>query len=287
MKTSCLALGAVALAMVGFGATTLQAQEGPQSQEYLKPLRPSGDIVAPFFDGFYRNPDGTFTFSFGFMNRNTQQIVEIPIGENNFITPAQFNGMQPTYFPPVSYGGFGGRRERGAFAVTIPAEMADQDVVWSITHAGKTYTVPGRVGEAYELGYTPMAAGSLPPSIKFSQTATEESTGRAGITAAPMSAKVGQPITLSAWITDRGERDRGRVNATWLKHQGPVGGNVTFTPATTRIDSGEGETRVTATFSAPGQYLLRVRGDNFGQSDSRFGNMCCWSNAFVPVTVTE
>jgi hypothetical protein len=287
MKITRLALGALTLAVVGVSAAPLQAQEGPASQEFLKPLRPAGDIVAPFFDGFYRNPDGTFTLSYGFMNRNTQEIVEIPVGENNFITPEQFNGAQPTYFPPVNYGGFGGRRERGAFAIIIPAEMADQDVVWTITHAGKTYSVPGRVGVAYELSHTPMAAGSLPPIVKFGQNATEESRGRQGITAPALNAKVGQPLTVSAWIKDRGERAPGRVNATWFKHQGPVGGNVTFTPATTRIDSGEGESTVTATFSAPGQYLLRVRGDNFGQSDSRPGNMCCWSNAFVPVTVTE
>jgi hypothetical protein len=31
--------------------------------------------------------------------------------------------------------------------------------------------------------------------------------------------------------------------------------------------------------------MIRVRVDNFGASDSRFDNMCCWSNGFVPVTV--
>ena len=107
------------------------------------------------------------------------------------------------------------------------------------------------------------------------------------ITGPAKTVQVGQPLELSVWIKDRGEREMGRVNAVWFKHQGPVGGNVTFTPATTRIDSGEGEAKVTATFSAPGQYLLRVRADNFGQSDSRPGNMCCWSNSYVPVTVSE
>jgi hypothetical protein len=43
----------------------------------------------------------------------------------------------------------------------------------------------------------------------------------------------------------------------------------------------------TATFSQPGEYVIRARVDNFGVGDSRFGNQCCWSNGYIPVTVTE
>ena len=41
-----------------------------------------------------------------------------------------------------------------------------------------------------------------------------------------------------------------------------------------------------ATFDAPGEYVLRVRVDNFTIYDSSFGNMCCWSNGYVRVRVT-
>ncbi|MDR0786493.1 MAG: hypothetical protein LBG44_01265, partial [Gemmatimonadota bacterium] len=47
-------------------ATVGHAQEGPLP---LAPIPPSGGIVAPYFDGYYTNPDGTYTFSFGYMNR--------------------------------------------------------------------------------------------------------------------------------------------------------------------------------------------------------------------------
>ena len=33
------------------------------------------------------------------------------------------------------------------------------------------------------------------------------------------------------------------------------------------------------------QQGMRLRVDNFGAPDSRFDNQCCWTNAFVPVTV--
>src|SRR5688572_22212298 len=129
MLRSRIAVGGIAAFGLVLSTVPIQAQEA--NRVPLQPMVPSGDIVAPFFDGFYRNLDGTFTFSFGFMNRNLEEIVDIPVGENNYITPSQFNGVQTTHFPPVSYGGFSGRRERGAFTVTIPAEMADQDVVWT------------------------------------------------------------------------------------------------------------------------------------------------------------
>ena len=136
--------------LVGLSSTTVHAQVVTPIGGERYPLAPPierGEGVAPFFDGFYINPDGSHTYSFGFMNRNREEIIEIPIGPNNTLTPAEFNGMQPTYFPPVSYGGFGGRRERGAFAVRVPAGFTG-DLVWTLTVNGKTYSVPARTANA-------------------------------------------------------------------------------------------------------------------------------------------
>ena len=149
MRTYTVRAGFVGL-LVGVLYAPAEAQVAPPVGGERYPLAPAiqrGEGVAPFFDGFYINEDGTYTYSFGFMNRNTEEIVEIPIGENNFLTPSEFNGMQPTYFPPVDYPGFGGRRERGTFAVRVPATLAE-DVVWTLTHNGKTYAVPARTGSA-------------------------------------------------------------------------------------------------------------------------------------------
>src|SRR5690606_26028666 len=169
-------------------SSALQAQVAPPVGGERYPLAPAiqrGEGVAPFFDGFYINEDGTHTYSFGFMNRNREQILEIPIGENNTFSHPEFNGMQPTYFPPVSYGGFGGRRERGTFAVRVPADFTG-DLVWTLSVNGKTYSVPARTGlAAYELSYSPQASGSLMPVVKFAENG-QWSNGREGVMHGPL-----------------------------------------------------------------------------------------------------
>jgi hypothetical protein len=217
------------------------------------------------------------------MNRNTEEIVDIPIGENNFIEPAAFNGRQPTHFPPVSYSAFGGRRERGAFAVTVPPGF-EGDVVWTLTHNGYTYSVPGRVTAVpYELSYTPQAAGSLMPILRFAPDGPP-SNGREGITIGPLTTSPGRLLEISVWMEDRGERRPVPTGMTWFKHQGV--GDVEFEPRTARTRAGGGMAAVNARFSAPGEYVLRVRVDNFGITDSAPGQQCCWTNGYVRVIVT-
>ena len=42
-----------------------------------------------------------------------------------------------------------------------------------------------------------------------------------------------------------------------------------------------------ATFDTPGEYVIRIRIDNFTSGDSGPGNQCCWSNGYVRVRVIE
>ncbi len=271
----------VASLLVLAAATT----NGAGAQETRYPLAvgtPAGSGVAPYFDGWYRNPDGSATLSFGFMNRNTKGAVDIPLGPDNIIEPAQFQGMQPTHFPVVSYPAFGGKRERGAFAVRVPAGFKG-DVTWKLSINGITYSVPGRTTfTAYELSYTPQAAGSLMPTVRFAADGPV-SNGREGVTTGPLHAVVGQPLEIRIWMADRGERKPIPTNMTWFKYQGA--GAVTFSPAQGKTAPGGGEATTQATFSAPGDYILRVRVDNFGITDSAPGQQCCWTNGYVKVRV--
>lgn len=96
---------------------------------------------------------------------------------------------------------------------------------------------------------------------------------------------------------------------TWFKHQGPVGSGVIFErqgepwsagdgggeedegrrelqPYQDRVAPEGGSSTVRVTFDTPGDYLLRVRADNFGAHDSTPGDQCCWTNGFVEVSVT-
>jgi hypothetical protein len=282
----------VVLVTAGIGLGAVQApRERP-----LAPVPPDGQRVVPFFDGFYENADGTFSLSFGYSNQNRDDVIEIPIGPNNFIEPKEFDGRQPTSFTPVQgLGPTGSRRdrERGVFTVTVPATFKG-DVVWTLRHAGQTHKVPGRTRSgAYGLKW-PMAMGSIPPLVRF---AAGGPTGRGpmGLDSPPLQATVGTPLPVTVWATDDSQRDadpvplklrgpaRPLMGVSWYKHSGP--GPVTFDPARDGLKTLDGSATSSVTFAQPGTYMLRVRVDNFGRPDTSAGNQCCWTNGYVRVTV--
>jgi hypothetical protein len=312
---------AVALYVGLLSPTVGHAQDWTRREFPLAPPNATGNFVAPYFDGFYQNPDGTYTLSFGFMNRNDADLIEIPIGANNFIEPARYDGVQPTSFPVVRYSAFGGPRERGAFGVIVPADF-EGDVWWTIRTDGYETKVPGRLESpgrlirgAYELSTGPMAAGSMRPEIQFEDDGPRAA-GIEGIWRADtLETSVGQPVRVDFWTYDQGERDLGFVNMTLWKYRGPIGGQIAFEslteapaglsnrrgarphgpgPVATRqsvviptegVDANRG--RFTATFDMPGLYVIRVRIDNFSRDDSAPGHQCCWSNGYVAVRVHE
>ena len=273
------------VALVG-GSAPVHAQQVQRLP--LAPIPPKGEPVAPFFEGWYRNDDGTFTFSFGYFNLNTREVIEIPIGPDNFIEPAEFDGAQPTHFPVRP------RRDRGVFSVTVPASYGDgeQRVVWTITSNGVTYPVPARVfAPALQLDYGPRAMGSIPPLVRFDPEG-EAGQHVQGVWGEPRTVRVGEPLTLRLWTEEVSVRDPEDlvnqvvdVEVTWFKHQGPAA-PVAFEPWQITVEGGTGETATAATFSEPGEYVLRARADNWDANDSAGGDQCCWSNAYVRVTVT-
>lgn len=284
MKTKWILASAAATVLVMGSATSLTAQREGMD---LSPNARSGQTVTPFFEGWYRNLDGTTTYSFGYFNRNLEQIIEIPLGPDNFIEPAQYDGMQPTHFAPVNYGGYNGRRERGAFAVTVPANY-DGDVVWTLRMNGETMRIPARkTSTAYELSVQPMAMGSYPPAVWFENG--KKGYGPEGVVAGRvLNARVGTPVEVAFFTDDvRSDRENGPVplGVTFWKHQGP--GEVTFGQRTSQVPLGQNAGSTTATFSEPGEYMLRIRVDNHRAPDSAQGDQCCWSNGFVRVNVSQ
>ncbi len=274
------------LAVYAAAGVSLHAQE--RQRLPLAPILTKGDEVAPFFEGWYRNDDGTFTLSFGFFNLNSEQVLDIPIGPDNFIEPAEFDGMQPTHFPVRP------RRDRGVFHVTVPASYEDgeQAVVWTITANGWTNATPGRVGiPALQLDYGPRAMGSVPPVVRFT---ADGPAGQhiQGVWGEPLTATVGEPLTLTLWteeVSVRAPDDMVNevvdVGLSWFKHQGPAG-QITVDPRRVTVEGGTGEATASVVFSEPGEYVLRARIDNWDANDSTGGDQCCWTNAYVRVTVT-
>lgn len=60
----------------------------------------SGQPLSPSYEGWTANPDGTFTMYFGYMNSNWQQEFDIPVGPANAIEPGGPDQGQPTHFYP-------------------------------------------------------------------------------------------------------------------------------------------------------------------------------------------
>jgi len=129
--------------------------QGPEGRWPLQPRTGLGRIVAPFLEGWYVNPDGSISYSLGYNNLNDSTI-EIPIGEGNVITPAQYDGFQPTVFLPGKH--------RGMFTVTVPASMRDGEIWWALTNPnGEVTKIPGRTNwSAYMLDWYPRPHGTVP-----------------------------------------------------------------------------------------------------------------------------
>src|SRR5262245_48136357 len=72
----------------------------------------SGQSVQPMFEGWSKNPDGTFEMHFGYLNRNWIQTPHLPPGPDNAIEPGGPDRGQPTFFYP--------RLNRSLFSVTVP-----------------------------------------------------------------------------------------------------------------------------------------------------------------------
>jgi hypothetical protein len=298
-------LGGFAGALVIIGSLTLGAQTQPapgiQERRPLAPRPPEGLRVAPFFDGFYANDDGSATLSFGYSNPNRDEVVEIPLGPDNFIEPKEFDGRQPTSFPPIIPEGPEGaaarsdrrERERGVFTVTVPAGFKG-DVVWTLRNRGQVYKVPARTRTGAYMLRWPMAMGSIPPLLRF-KDGGPAGRGPAGITSDPVSASVNQPLPITVWVHDDSKREpdplppsakakeRPAMNVRWFKHSGP--GPVEFEKARQPINELQGMASTQATFKQPGEYVVRVKVDNFGRLDTSAGNQCCWTNGYLRVTV--
>ena len=290
-------LVAVAALSVGLLATgTAFAQRASErrvanpgeTQFDVQVLRPSGGPVIPIFEGWYQNLDGTYELSFGYFNTNTDAVLEAPLGPDNFIAPAELDGRQPTRFEPVPEGD---RRHWGVFTVTVPSDFGDGDVVWTLRTNEQTLSVPGRLTRSpYQLaGWEFPGRASVAPLLKWGLDAVV-GRGPAGVTAPPILTTVGDPHALSVWATRDGAAgvDERPINLKWFKHQGP--GEVSFGERTQQVESEAWvepgswtEVTTDATFSEPGEYLLRVLAFNVVRE---FEFQCCWTNGFVPVTVS-
>jgi hypothetical protein len=252
----------------------------------LAPVSAAGQTVTPVYEGWYRNADGTYSLSFGYFNRNGREVLEIPVGEDNFISPGPANQGQPSHFQP--------RRHWGVFAVKVPADFGNRKITWTLRIRGETHAIPGSLHPDWQIDAIEGEAGSgnTPPVLRL-MAGGPAAQGPGGHTAGPLTVQVGKPLSVDVWAMDDGKtsgsvasdgRSGVPVTLTWFKHQGP--GEVAFSPASPRPAPADGKATTTVTFGAPGEYVVRVRANDASGVAGAGHAQCCWTNGFVKVTVT-
>jgi hypothetical protein len=280
-----IALGLMLVLAVTACGASASAQTLPNGAR-----RVSGASVTPVFEGWFRNADGTFSFLIGYLNRNLEQEVDVPIGAGNAIEPGGPDRGQPTHFLTG--------RQWGLFTVTVPGDFGQQRLTWTIVANGQRLSIPFYLHPDYEISPLREAAvGNTPPVLAF-EPGGRSVQGPLAMTIA-RGTTVTTPLLLTTWVSDdikftfsSGLRPRNFDNpvaVTWMKYRGA--GAVAFdnpVPTLERVAAGggayNGKATTTVRFSAPGDYMLHVTvNDLSGQGGDGF--QCCWTTALVKVSV--
>ncbi len=284
-----LLLAVVGCTMVLY-APSPRAQQGLPAPTYIPQTQfDTGQNIVPVYEGWIRNPDGTFDFVFGYFNRNFTEDLAVPAGPDNVVDPGGPDRGQPTYFLP--------RRQSRLFRVRVPKDWGQKVLTWSITVNGRTEKAYADLRAVEEINEKIMQSGGN--SLPF-EPGNENPNKPPSITVAPVAAaSVSLPATLIATVTDdglpqpravpqappaatgnrpqgqansgggqvnsggaaqlngagrgRGQGSQSRLNVRWLQYGGPA--RVTFNPSGAAPVTND-TARVTVGFTKPGTYKL-------------------------------
>jgi hypothetical protein len=267
----------------------------------FEPALEAGQSVTGAYEGWFANPDGTFSMLVGYFNRNTSQALDLPLGPENQIQPGGPDYGQPTHFAAG--------RGWGIFVIKVPKDFGDRKLAWTIAANGKSTTVKLWLNPLYEISPFSAAAdvgpdADTPPTLRFADFKEKGPMvqGPQGLSTSK-STTVSQPLPLTVWVSDdakwfsnSGAKPRNLtpipVVVTWTKYRGP--GEVEFSkpkPPVEKLAEGDakfvfnGKATTTAKFSEPGEYLLHVTINDYSGEGGGGGFQCCWSNGTVNVSV--
>jgi hypothetical protein len=255
-----------------------------------EPAHDPGTSITGAFEGWFKNPDGSYSLLLGYFNRNLSKEVDIPIGPNNRIDPGGPDLGQPTHLMPG--------RAWGMFVVKVPSDFGANKIVWTLTVNGETAAIPASLKTDYEVSpFIEPAVGNTPPVIRLEENGPSVQ-GPLGMST-QRKAKLNEAISLTVWATDdakftsaTGAKPKNLgppVTLHWTKYRGP--GIVKFSedrpevkPDTSKTDAFSGKATTTAIFSEPGEYVLHVVANDYS-GEGGLGFQCCWTTAQVKVLV--
>jgi hypothetical protein len=221
----------------------------------LEPLHESGASITGAFEGWFKNPDGSYSLLLGYYNWNQKQELDIPIGPDNRIEPGGPDRGQPTHFLPS--------RQWGLFVVKAPADFGENKITWTIVANGQTTIIPAGLKPDYEISPLKEAAVGNTPPILDSEERGPTVQGPQGLTA-ERTAKVGKPLTLTVWVSDDA-----RLTTTSGARPRNLGPPVTVT---------------WSKYREPGEYVLHLTANDYS-GEGGGGFQCCWTNGQVKVSV--
>jgi hypothetical protein len=270
------------LAVVAIAGWALLSAHESRAQLPLEPIRDSGQGVTGAFEGWYPNSDGSFTLLVGYFNRNEKATLDVPVGPNNRIEPGGPDMGQPTHFLP--------KRQWGVFTITVPKDFGDKKLTWTLVVNGETSSIPLSLNSKWAVQpFKDPSVGNTPPVVRLEASGTPLQGPPREITKSLTTTR-SNPVTLTLWVSDdqrpdpvdRPKPGQPPITIFWSQARGP--GNVTFANARAEIDKTDGKATTTATFAAPGEYVLRGQVNDFS-GEGGGGNQCCWTNVLVKVLV--
>ncbi len=272
-----------------------------------------GQSVHPSFEGYDDHRDGSYTMWFGYMNRNYEEQPHIPIGPDNFFSVVdagatleqitqlvegeegwRASGMidrgQPTHFYT--------RRQKFVFGVTVPADLGERWLVWTLRRKDEVLTAIGKLRPDWVWHVNPYIWRGIVDPESSNQPPAVEVVGEDRVTVA-----VGESVVLTVSVRDdglpevpEGEMEQSAMRplglaplandlptniyrstvfapalspgaaretgmaVTWLHYRGPSG--VTFAPTVVPLDNAGGRATTTARFPEAGTYEVRAYADD-------------------------
>lgn len=275
------------------------------AQQTLLPSAPAkqfGGSIAPVYEGWWDNADGTKTALFGYYSRNTQEEVEVPLGPNNRFEPGDPDRGQPAHFLTS--------RQFGMFTVTLPKDFTTKSkLTWVLNVNGYNATANVNLAPDFVMSAaksveeSPDRTFNVPPQFAFEPGGLKFTMPMANLsTVQKRTAQVGQPLTIDLYTWDDAKFSSGTnapmknpppvVTYVVSKYRGP--GKVTIADTRPKVavskggkpfEAFEGKATTTATFSEPGEYWLHVTANDYtGHGGAGAG--CCWTTAVMKVQVT-